>query len=68
MNFATIIISMDKLESLVKAKHLSTEEFSVKVVESDMDYSGDKVWNELKSESNKAYKKLKNREYEIRNR
>jgi hypothetical protein len=34
----------------------------------DFDYSGDEIHQELKKASNKAYKDLKKREYELRNR
>lgn len=33
----------------------------------DFDYSDDEQWRELKKDANKAYKKLKKREFEIRN-
>ncbi len=42
-------------------------EYTVKVVsESDFDYSEDNAWQQLKSDSIKAYKKLKAREFYLR--
>ena len=32
----------------------------------DVDYSHDKLWQQLKTDSVKAYKKLKDREYDLR--
>ncbi len=43
------------------------ELMTIKVVEpKGYDYSNDWEWSELKKESTRAYKKLKNREYDIR--
>ena len=32
----------------------------------DFDYSNDSIWLELKKESSRAYKKLKDRQYKLR--
>lgn len=37
-----------------------------KVEVTNIDYSKDELWNSLKKESVKAYKKLKDREYDLR--
>ena len=37
-----------------------------KVEVTNLDYSEDKLWQSLKKESVKAYKKLKDREYDLR--
>jgi hypothetical protein len=43
--------------------------YTVKTVdESDFDYSKDEAWQRLKSESSKAYRKLKQREFELRHK
>jgi len=43
------------------------ERIEVKTVEvEDVDYSHDELWKELKDKSVKAYKALKNREYDLR--
>lgn len=42
--------------------------FEIQKVEVEgVDYSHDELWNKLKSESVKSYKKLKEREYKLRN-
>lgn len=42
--------------------------FEIQKVEVEgVDYSHDDLWNKLKSESVKSYKKLKEREYKLRN-
>jgi hypothetical protein len=38
----------------------------LKVVVENVDYSYDELWNSLKKESIKSYKKLKDREYDLR--
>jgi len=38
----------------------------IQYVKVDEDYSHDELWNELKKKSNKAYKALKDREYDLR--
>lgn len=43
------------------------ESMEVDLVEiTGIDYSNDPLWNELKKESSTAYRKLKDREYELR--
>jgi len=43
------------------------EKIQLKSVDVDgMDYSDDEIWQQLKKESIKAYKKLKEREYDLR--
>lgn len=57
-----------KLQQLVESGQITESDYSVKKVDvPEFDYSHDKLWNELKAESVKAYKKLKEREFEIRN-
>ena len=44
-----------------------TDKIEVKTVDiEDFDYSHDDIWKDLKTKSNKAYKALKNREFELR--
>lgn len=38
------------------------------VIEPEFDYSHDEGWNELRKESSKAYRKLKEYEYNMRNK
>lgn len=38
----------------------------LKIEVEDVDYSNDELWVSLKSKSIKAYKELKNREYDLR--
>ena len=46
---------------------LLRDEIDIKNVdEVDFDYSEDEIWQELKKESTKAYKKLKEREFILR--
>lgn len=47
----------NELKPLIELKSVSVEE---------IDYSQDELWNELKSKSIKAYKALKDREYDLR--
>lgn len=58
-----IKISMDDLKKIHK-QGIKYELDTVDVP--DFDYSKDKAWQELKSDSSKAYRKLKEREFELR--
>ena len=40
----------------------------LKIEVEDIDYSNDELWVSLKSKSIKAYKELKNREYDLRHK
>jgi len=43
------------------------EQLSISVIKTEgEDYSHDELWKSLKKESDKAYKALKNREYDIK--
>lgn len=43
------------------------DKIEIKIIDVDgFDYSQDEQWQSLKKESTKAYKKLKNREFELR--
>ncbi len=63
MEICRIDISIDDLKKLNK----QGIRYDLKLVEEDsFDYSKDDVWQRLKSESSKAYKKLKKREFDLR--
>ena len=57
---------------LIDYQNLSPEDqktIDIKVIEpEDYDYSGDEQWQGLKKKFTKAYKDLKKREFEIRNK
>ena len=61
-----INFQMDKKE--FQELHISIQNMlvvrSVKV--ENVDYSDDPIWQDLKKKSDKAYKELKNREYDLR--
>lgn len=44
------------------------EQIESVVIEPEFDYSNDEGWNELRRESSKAYRKLKEYEYKLRNK
>lgn len=60
-------INLKISESQYKEIRGSLGDHEIKNIEpKDYDYSYDEVWRQLKSESTKAYKKLKTREYDLR--
>lgn len=64
MEYATIIISKDLLQTLVDSDALSTNDFEVKTIEIKDDYfKDDETHKILTKESLKAFKRLK--EYEF---
>ena len=64
METCTIEISKEVLQMLVDSEALTTKDFKVKYVDQkDWDFSSDVIHRKLKIESEKAYKKLK--EYEF---
>lgn len=67
MEIIKISISKELFEKLFKAGHIKSGEYELdKVYDSDFDYSDSEQWQELKRESTKIYKKLKNFEYDLR--
>ncbi len=65
----TIKITMGLFERLRNRKILQPSDYEVKNVDvDDFDYTNDDVWQKLKKESVKAYKALKKREFELRNK
>jgi len=67
MEIATIKISKELLQILVDSEAITTNDFEVKIVEeSSFDYSKDEAWQLLKTKSHKAYKEVKQREFELR--
>lgn len=70
MHMEMIELSMQKerFENLVQSGVLSFEDVEIKFVEpKNVDYSKDPVWVALNAESLKAYKKKKEREFQLRN-
>jgi hypothetical protein len=60
-------LSMDKKAFIRIKDELDYEEYYLKKIEiKDFDYSYDETWNNLKGKSVKAYKELKNHEYDLR--
>ena len=62
--FLDLRMSMDDYEQ-IPIEYRSSMEVKVVRVEGE-DYSHDELWNDLKKKSDKAYKDLKNREYDLR--
>ncbi len=63
MEYCRIEISMESLKLI----HKQGIKYDLKLVEEDsFDYTQDDLWQRLKSESSKTYKKLKQREFELR--
>ena len=68
MEIVTIRIAKVMLKHLHK-KGLKSTDYEVKNVDVDnFDYSSDDKWQQLKAISVKAYKELKKREFELRNK
>jgi hypothetical protein len=66
MEIVTIKIRKDVLQDLHNEGLLKSD-YEVKTVDvTNFDYTGDTIWLKLKSESTKAYKALKKREFELR--
>lgn len=67
MDMVELSMQRDVFERLINNGAISFSEFEIKYVEpKNYDYSKDPVWCALNSESLKAYKKKKDREFEIR--
>lgn len=67
MEIIKISISKELFENLFIAGHIKSGEYQLeKVDDSNFDYSDSDQWQELKRESTKIYKKLKNFEYDLR--
>ena len=67
MEITTIKISKELLQILVDSNAITTDDFELKSVsDNSFDYSRDETWKELNKKAGKAYKKVKDREYEIR--
>jgi len=64
MDYIKCHISLDDYKKINKDIRSNIEILNVEP--KDFDYSSDDIWKELKSISDKAYKKVKIREYEIR--
>lgn len=65
--FATIVISKDILQMLVDSQALSTDQFEVKLIEvKDNFFANDETHKMLTKASHKAFKQLK--EYEFNKR
>jgi len=62
----TIKIAMSTLKDLHSKGLISSSDYEVKHIDEEYDYTDDPTWQQLKKESNKAYRKLKDREYDIR--
>ena len=65
MDFIKCHISEEDYKKIDKDVRSNIEILSVEP--KDFDYSFDEIWQELKSKSDKAYKAVKKREYELRN-
>jgi len=58
-----------EIEALQRSGLIPNKDYTVKNVDvPDFDYSKSEIWQSAKSKSIKAYKTLKNIEYEIRNK
>lgn len=69
MEVIKISISTELFARLFKDGHIKSGEYELhKIDEPDFDYSDDEQWNQAKSNSNKAYKKLKEIEYNLRHK
>jgi hypothetical protein len=67
MEIVTININMSVLKRL-HSLGLTSSDYEVKIVDEPQDYSSDETWCILKTESRKAYKALKKREFELRHK
>ena len=62
-------MGLELFENLYKAGHIKSGDYILdKIDEPDFDYSDDEQWTQAKSNSNKAYKKLKEIEYNLRHK
>ena len=69
MEIIKISISKELFSKLFRECHIKTGDYDLhKIDEPDFDYSDDEQWNKAKTESNKAYKKLKEIEYNLRHK
>jgi hypothetical protein len=67
MELCTILISKDLLQTLVDSEALSTEDFEVKIIDVKDDFfKDDERHKELSKASHKAYKQLKEYEFNVR--
>lgn len=65
-----IKLKMDVLifNGLIKSGHLQMSDVDIQQIEpNDFDYSFDTKWQEARKESSKAFKKLKEIEFKLRN-
>ncbi len=68
MESVKITISKELFEKLFNNESIKSGEYELHNVDIlDYDYSYNEQWQELKRESTKAYKKLKELEFKIRN-
>ena len=69
METVKITISQELFEKLFKAGHIQSGDYKLHDVNTpDFDYKNDQQWTEAKSESIKAYKKLKEVEFNLRHK
>jgi hypothetical protein len=69
MEIVKISISKDTLQMLVDSNAITTDDFTLIGVDvNDFDYSKNPAWVAAKEKSNKAYKQLKEIEFNIRNK
>jgi hypothetical protein len=69
MKVIKITISLELFERLFKEGHIKTGEYELdKIDDKGYDYSDDEQWEKAKSASIKAYKKLKEIEFNLRHK
>ena len=69
MEICTINISKVLLQVLVDSEAIKTDDFTVKYVDDNsFDYSANEAWKAQKKKSDKEFKKLKEIEFNIRNK
>lgn len=68
MDIVKLKISTPIFNELIRSGHLNINDVDIQQIEpKDFDYSFDTKWQELKKESTKVFKKLKKREFDLRN-
>lgn len=67
MEFVTLVISKELLQTLVDSDAITTDQFKVKYVDQEgVNYSVHPEWLAQSKKSNKEYQKLKEIEFNIR--
>jgi len=68
MEIIKLKMDVQIFNDLIKSGHLQMRDVDIQQIEpNDFDYSSDTKWQELRKASTKVFKKLKEREFKLRN-